>query len=760
MANRTVSVALVLEAGRFKTETLAAAKSVDHLDGKVESLDRDITKLEGAALLGARAVDHLGDEVKDLDRSITKVPPDATRAALSMQLLGASVDDVGDKIGSLGEKSTQLHVLDARIRTSRAEVRKLADEFARTGDLDLFKRLGDSEGRLRSLTAARKSLAASLAAGAEDAGKVVGHTLVKSAADAGPEAGKIFSGGLTGALSTPVLGPLVGGALVAGIAAEIPLVLSAIGGAVLGAGALGAVGAGIGGALLGDPHDIAESWEGEIEKLKTQWVNASRSFKSPLIDGAHEFGRAMAEVHIDVALQKAATYLPELIRGAAGLATHLGKGIGVLTDSAGPVMKVIASELPKIGMAFEAAFTSIGRGSEGGATALKDLLQFTERVIVAVGRLIEFGEKAYGTLAKFRDLVIPRSWLFSPDGAEGIHGTARALVDFSDGADSAKWAALSLGDAITSGIIPALNDLNDRALGMADANLALRQGFLDLQKELETGKRVLGENTQESLNNEKAILRQVEAAERARQKTFEQTHDLAAANAVYEQSIATIRAMALALGFDAKKVDELIASLRGVPPTTTATVKTPGLVEAGAAAAGLAAKLNGLDGRQVDVYFAYHTRGQALNPGLAHGGIRGANDLGGKVPLHAATGMIVPPSSPGTLIGEPQTGGEALIPLEGISKQRAMDLAGVVGAAYGFDVGARQRPGYADLARGGSGGGGGRIEHVHRLIVQTQNGEELMNTILAHGGGGSMKLAQGLHHMQRTGMLEFVRKSY
>jgi hypothetical protein len=65
-----------------------------------------------------------------------------------------------------------------------------------------------------------------------------------------------------------------------------------------------------------------------------------------------------------------------------------------------------------------------------------------------------------------------------------------------------------------------------------------------------------------------------------------------------------------------------------------------------------------------------------------HGGIR-----------KAASGLIVRPSDPGTLIGEPQTGGEALIPLRGITQTRAAALGQVAVGGYGLDVVARDRHG-------------------------------------------------------------------
>jgi len=108
--------------------------------------------------------------------------------------------------------------------------------------------------------------------------------------------------------------------------------------------------------------------------------------------------------------------------------------------------------------------------------------------------------------------------------------------------------------------------------------------------------------------------------------------------------------------------------------------------------------------------------------GFALGGIR-----------RAQVGMLIPPSSPGTVLtGEPQTGGEALIPLRGISQMRAAELGQVAMGGYGLDVVPR---GYRSAGGGGDGG---------TLRVE-----------LAFAGGNDA-LPSLLMKMQRTGDLQLT----
>src|SRR4051794_31544798 len=120
---------------------------------KVEvGLEADVKDFVGPVEVAAHATEKLDDKVESLDRSLNKIPADSAKAAAAMKLLNGDVKDVGTNVEQIGNKSTAMTVLDARIRNSRAEVRKLTSEFLKTGDVDVFKRLGESKGNLDSLT--------------------------------------------------------------------------------------------------------------------------------------------------------------------------------------------------------------------------------------------------------------------------------------------------------------------------------------------------------------------------------------------------------------------------------------------------------------------------------------------------------------------------------------------------------------------------------------------------------------------------------
>src|SRR5205814_1848585 len=102
------------------------------------------------------------------------------------------------------------------------------------------------------------------------------------------------------------------------------------------------------------------------------------------------------------------------------------------------------------------------------------------------------------------------------------------------------------------------------------------------------------------------------------------------------------------------------------------------------------AELDRLKGTyEIDITTVYksiyisQTAPQDIKQGLAKGGIR---TRGGGI-RHAAVGLLIPPSNPGTILaGEPKTGGELLSPLRGGNRWQMFRHARMLGDRYGFDV--------------------------------------------------------------------------
>lgn len=723
MATRTVEVLLRLVTGQYRREANDAADATDKLDRSVDKTDRDLKKIPADAaaaaaatkVLGrgaedaADAVDDLDQAIKDADGELKKVPPDAAKAAAALKLLGSDADTAGVAFATLGDKSATLTVLDTKIRATRDEVRKLGAEFVKTGDVDVWRKLGESDAALRRLEQVRKKVADAVIPDKQVEGffKRLVSRAEGAAASLSDSLGKAIPSALSGALGTPVIGPIIAAAgLVIGLILA-DTIAATIGGAILGAGGLAGVGVGIIGGIMGDPVVIGAAWSSQIDMLMARFLAASTVFRGPLLDAALEFGGVINSVDLDGILARAATYMGPLVAGAAGFARHVGVGFGGLVDAAGPVMRVIAAELPKLGMAVRSAMTDIGGGSEGGARALQDLLQITQRVIVAVGAFIGVAEKLYSKLADFRDFVLPHDWFLTPDLAANLNTAGRALRKVGDNAllsaDDLKALDSQLGQtAITADTLAAkmVDKIFTATMNLDQALLGVAESLTRLDETMDKNGHTIDIYTSKGQANREAILASVTANMQLYQAQISAGMASGDAAAAYDQNTAALEAQLRKAGLLQPEIDGLIGKYRGVPKKVDTDIAMHGLTDAIDRLNETIRLVNGLKNKDVYVTYHYKIAGQSLNAPMAKGGVR-----------RAAIGMVIPPSDPGTtLVGEPQTGGEVLTPLRGITRGRAMQLSQVAGNAHGFDVVPRDYRGYRSFAAspgmwaGGAGG--------------------------------------------------------
>lgn len=501
----------------------------------------------------------------------------------------------------------------------------------------------------------------------------------KAAVTVGADSASAFADGFSGFLESPA------GIAALGIGAlgAIPVGAS-IGGATLGAAGLGAAGlAAAAGAHADTSGQVSGATQGIVDELKRQFAEGGKAAIDPLLQGLRLVRETVNQLHIDDVIRTGAKYIEPLAAGAAKFALYLGEGGRELVDKAGPEVKVVADALPKLGQAAKAAFDAIASGSEGGAAALKDLSNVLRDGVVSGGQFIKGTEDLYASLRKLgtaeEDLIAKlrdQNGLFfvslaPADGLLHIYDQSRYSVDAYavslDGlkhglseADKAKeWAdQLKTIEQNAKDAATAQTELANSMLALDTAELAAKQGAADLAVELKNHKHTLDENTQAGRDNVGAILDQIGKLETLREANIRNGGSVSDANGKFKDQITQLRNLLIQMGFNKAAIDALIAKYASIPNSVTTYVYTIHETQ-------------------------FRTSGQRLtgssrNPGndALHGAIRMAEG-----------GAVVAPSNPGTfLFGEPQTGGEAFIPLRGVSQQRAMYLAGVVGSHYGFNV--------------------------------------------------------------------------
>jgi hypothetical protein len=377
VADRTVSVELVLKTDQYKTEAEAAKL-------KTEALDRTVV---------------------ELDRDINKIPADATKAGAALDLMGAGAKKAGDDTGKL----------DARIAELKDSIKGLGAEFDKTGDPALLKKFRADSSELSGLTKMRTEF--------EKLPPVLGDLSNKTESSTG-WFGRLRKEVTDSASSFADLAKQIGplqmpGVLPTAIGAGIalsPLLLGAVGGAVSTAAAGGVAGAGVAGAVMGDPARFKAEWGAAAGEVKKDFLDATTVFTGPTLSAIKTIGPLIDSWHIDKTFEAAAGFVQPLVSGIEGFTTEVVAGVSSLVKEGGPAMTVIAQDLPLLGEGIKNAFDSIAGGAQGGAAALGDVIKLLTGAIELTGALIGTEEKAYqsatGLNIRFNQFLADnQSWL-------------------------------------------------------------------------------------------------------------------------------------------------------------------------------------------------------------------------------------------------------------------------------------------------------------------------------------------------------------
>jgi ribosome-associated translation inhibitor RaiA len=745
---RKVSVGLEADVAGFLGPVLESAAATEKLDNKVDELDRSIGKLAPDALkAGAgltamgdsadrastkteklrdssgrfvaagtemaetahrakESVDDLKDKVDGLDHALDKIPADALKAGAAMKLLSGDIKDVGTNFQAVGDKSTAMTVLDQRIRNTRGEVKKLTEEFVKTGDVDVFQRLGKASGNLSALTKIRKDLVNGL----ESAGDEGGRGFVRRFVDSLGSGSNSLMQGLSnipfaGILFKPIASAIesmppeaqaaIGAAVVGAIVAASAAIGAALNGALLAGIGLGGLGLGIAG-QIGNPA-VKAAFSSLGKSLGTELTYASSSFAVPLVNTAHIFQSAMS-----VALQKLrldldglAPHLEPLARAIAALFTHIGPGLSEAFKAAGPILDRFAKELPGLGDSLSRFFALMADGSKGAGDGLSLLFLTIETLIVGIGGLIDGLSHLYHWfLAPGRAIL---GWYDELTGKTA--GVAHSLGSVAGGTDdlgnAAASAAPSLEElnsllgktAVTADTLAAkmTQKLFDSMMSIDQANLSVAESLTRVDEALKSNGRQLDIHNKKGQANREAILSAVTANMQLYQAQISAGVSAKDAAAAYDQNTAALERQLRKAGLTQKQIDGLIGKYKAVPDKVNTAIAINGLTDAINGLADLIRMLNGIPKLKTTIVRTVFTSSGNLASGQSRLG--GGNQGQYGAIRMAEGGALVGPSNPGTfLFGEPQTGGEAFIPLRGIPQSRAMGLAQVVGDHYGFGV--------------------------------------------------------------------------
>jgi hypothetical protein len=275
----------------------------------------------------------------------------------------------------------------------------------------------------------------------------------------------------------------------------------------------------------------------------------------------------------------------------------------------------------------------------------------------------------------------------------------QVLKDGANAATSAAQAASDLQKAID-----ALGTANQNFLG---TQLDVNKDILTLYQNVAVGTRTLDQNSLAGIQNNQAILTVTGAIEQHVKAMTAQNASQEQVNAyVYSSSVA-LENQLVHLGFNKKGVDALIQSLLQMPPSKSTNVTVPGAAAADNTVRNLNRDLDNMpDHRTVTLDAVDHASSTLsairnmianINPNIpltvtgyanlskltgfssANGNIFSAYAAGG-YEHHVAQ---IAPAGAMRLWAEPETGGEAYIPLAPSKRSRSVDIWAQTGRALG-----------------------------------------------------------------------------
>jgi hypothetical protein len=675
-----------------------------------------------------------------------------TEAADELDKLGRKADTAGEKLGGMAKESG--HV-DRQIEMTRTKVKELGEEFDRTGSKELMPQLRRERGHLAALEKIKKDFG--------DAGADSGRSF---SARLGETFSNIAPGFLTGGLKAVVASPELGAI---GAAAAVPIA-AGLASALSGAALAGTAGAGIaaGIVLASSSPAVRGAWSTFGHDALDELQSAAVSFEEPLIWAARMFGdaisRDMPAIRHDFEILS--PLVDDLATGAAGFVHNLQPGLTDAFKGAVPVIREISAALPRLGDDASFFFSELGGAGKAGADALGltvDVLGASVRglgvVLNQAGTAFElFGggalaaagkagllDKAVGFLANngYVSLfnMLRGGKQPTDDFSQSLEDLNQRMDDaapqaaFAEGMQSAEQS-LREGAQAAQAMEQQLSDLARQMLNGKDAELAAKQGHLDMIDTLKASKGSLDDTTEAGIRSQQALVGQAQKALAVRDSVLAQTGSMEAADKAYDGLIAQIYADAKANHVSKEAVDGVIGSLQSIPKPNPVDIQLrrqgytdDDLREYKRSLLGATGTYTATVNTVRNTYYNSITRSfnEALPGPFAHGLAKGGL-------RKAQVGMFIPPSDPGTVLtGEPQTGGEWLIPAQGISTSRAQMLGSAALGNYGLDVVPRSAS-YASPAMGG--GGRATVVHEHRVVIQEPSGRRLAELVISDGRNG------------------------
>lgn len=504
--------------------------------------------------------DRLTDVLEKIDKTLDKVDRSlgdfgrkAKTVAGDTKILEAEIVDLGDKAERTDEKLHKtFRGLPAEITAAELAVKRLTAQYAKTGDVDILKKLKGQKSTLKELENAKLDLskwATEAAKEGQNFAQRFGSSMVDSLNTSFPSELKtifLIAGG-TVALS---LAPLIGGTVAA---------------AVLGGVGLGGVIGGV--ALAAQDNRVQSAFSSMGREMFTTLKDTASPFIVPLLKVPAIFRAEFAAAVPDIRgiFGDLSSTVEPLARGLGGLVREALPGIRRAVSASVPLVQTLARLMPEIGRTLGDFFEHMERSGPGAEKALIVIVRVIEMMIRGFGILIELLSKFFNWLTKIPGYF---QLLSKHVGDFGDLGTTA----FEDIGGAAEGAASDLRDF--SDAFDAILNVN---LDAQHATIAYERAVDDMVKTLKDGGRTLDVYTEKGRQHREAILGLVEAAERERKANIDNGMSVEDANRTFAGHIEWLKKTATQMGYNKQEIENLIGATNDLPRDIGLSVRADGL---------------------------------------------------------------------------------------------------------------------------------------------------------------------------------------
>jgi hypothetical protein len=460
------------------------------------------------------------------------------QVANDLDKVATSTETADAKTKQWAESSARLN---DEIAKSKARIKELHEEVAKTGDTSLFGDIRKEETRLRNFENTFKALAPAVES----------------------SIGAAFSGIFDSFKDLPFKGILIT-TLVGAAVAAAPAVGAVLGGAVLGAGGLGGIAGGIFAASKNQNVRDAASALGSA--ISSQFFGSGESMVEPLVKGIQILQEDFAKLDLAKTFREVAPYVEAVAHGIGGLAGEFLPRFNDALQKGGPALAILAKLLPQVGVALGEMFQNLA-DSKGTFEGLAFGINLTVNLIKGLGKGLGWLGNQFDGMLRFADRATMELDAFlhklhiAGPFLELLHKNLSALIGVGDGVigmvgavgtgldnivnpmKQAQRATQELKDEIKR-LDDAARSYFNVAMSLDQADQAVAQSFLDLRNNLIKGKQNWADNTQAGHDNISMVQSAIDVLEQQREKAIDNANGNKAAvdkaNASYESQLKTI----------------------------------------------------------------------------------------------------------------------------------------------------------------------------------------------------------------------------